>query len=66
VIGAVLALPARYREVIVLCDFRELSNAEAALGRTMTARPASCPTLSVIRTSEDKQTGGRNPGHPEF
>src|SRR5215510_7460261 len=28
---AVLALPARYREVIVLCDFQELSNAEAAL-----------------------------------
>jgi RNA polymerase sigma-70 factor (ECF subfamily) len=28
---AVLALPARYREVIVLCDFQELSYAEAAL-----------------------------------
>jgi len=28
---AVLALPARYREVIVLCDFQEMSNAEAAL-----------------------------------
>jgi RNA polymerase sigma-70 factor (ECF subfamily) len=28
---AVLALPARYREVIVLCDFLELSCAEAAL-----------------------------------
>jgi RNA polymerase sigma-70 factor, ECF subfamily len=28
---AVLALPARYREVIVLCDFQELSCAEAAL-----------------------------------
>src|SRR5258706_2101689 len=28
---AVLALPARYREVIVLCDFHELSYAEAAL-----------------------------------
>ena len=28
---AVLALPARYREVIVLCDFQELSNADAAL-----------------------------------
>jgi RNA polymerase sigma-70 factor (ECF subfamily) len=28
---AVLALPARYREVIVLCDFLELSRAEAAL-----------------------------------
>ncbi len=27
---AVLALPARYREVIVLCDFQELSYAEAA------------------------------------
>ena len=28
---AVLALPARYREVIVLCDFQEVSYAEAAL-----------------------------------
>jgi RNA polymerase sigma-70 factor, ECF subfamily len=28
---AVLALPPRYREVIVLCDFQELSCAEAAL-----------------------------------
>jgi RNA polymerase sigma-70 factor, ECF subfamily len=28
---AVLALPSRYREVIVLCDFQELSCAEAAL-----------------------------------
>lgn len=28
---AVLALPARYREVIVLCDLQELSYAEAAL-----------------------------------
>lgn len=28
---AVLALPARYREVIVLCDFQELSRQEAAL-----------------------------------
>jgi RNA polymerase sigma-70 factor, ECF subfamily len=28
---AVLALPTRYREVIVLCDFQELSCAEAAL-----------------------------------
>jgi RNA polymerase sigma-70 factor (ECF subfamily) len=28
---AVLALPARYREVIVLCDFHELSYAETAL-----------------------------------
>jgi RNA polymerase sigma-70 factor (ECF subfamily) len=28
---AVLALPARYREVIVLCDFQEMSYAEAAL-----------------------------------
>ena len=28
---AVLALPERYREVIVLCDFQELSYAEAAL-----------------------------------
>ncbi len=28
---AVLALPPRYREVIVLCDFQELSRAEAAL-----------------------------------
>jgi RNA polymerase sigma-70 factor (ECF subfamily) len=28
---AVLALPARYREVVVLCDFQELSYAEAAL-----------------------------------
>lgn len=28
---AVLALPARYREVVVLCDFQELSNADAAL-----------------------------------
>jgi RNA polymerase sigma-70 factor (ECF subfamily) len=28
---AVLALPARYREVIVLCDFLELGRAEAAL-----------------------------------
>jgi RNA polymerase sigma-70 factor (ECF subfamily) len=28
---AVLALPERYREVIVLCDFLELSCAEAAL-----------------------------------
>ncbi|MBI1766530.1 MAG: RNA polymerase sigma factor [Acidobacteria bacterium] len=28
---AVLALPARYREVIVLCDFQELSYADAAL-----------------------------------
>jgi RNA polymerase sigma-70 factor (ECF subfamily) len=28
---AVLALPARYREVIVLCDFLELSRAEAAV-----------------------------------
>src|SRR5262245_37502282 len=28
---AILALPARYREVIVLCDFQELSYAEAAL-----------------------------------
>ncbi len=27
---AVLALPARYREVVVLCDFQELSYAEAA------------------------------------
>jgi RNA polymerase sigma-70 factor (ECF subfamily) len=27
---AVLALPARYREVVVLCDFHELSYAEAA------------------------------------
>lgn len=27
---AVLALPARYREVIVLCDFQEMSYAEAA------------------------------------
>jgi RNA polymerase sigma-70 factor (ECF subfamily) len=26
-----LALPARYREVIVLCDFQEMSYAEAAL-----------------------------------
>ena len=32
---AVLALPARYRDVVVLCDFQELSYAEAAtiLGR---------------------------------
>lgn len=28
---AVLTLPARYREVVVLCDFQELSYAEAAL-----------------------------------
>jgi RNA polymerase sigma-70 factor, ECF subfamily len=28
---AVLALPAHYREVVVLCDFQELSHAEAAL-----------------------------------
>lgn len=28
---AVLALPARYREVVVLCDFQELTHAEAAL-----------------------------------
>jgi len=28
---AVLALPVRYREVIVLCDFQELSRVEAAL-----------------------------------
>lgn len=28
---AVLALPARYREVVVLCDFQELSYAEASL-----------------------------------
>jgi len=28
---AILALPARYREVIVLCDFQEMSYAEAAL-----------------------------------
>lgn len=28
---AVLALPTRYREVVVLCDFQELSYAEAAL-----------------------------------
>src|SRR5262249_34072816 len=28
---AVLSLPARYREVIVLCDFQELACAEAAL-----------------------------------
>ena len=27
---AVLALPARYREVVVLCDFQEMSYAEAA------------------------------------
>jgi RNA polymerase sigma-70 factor (ECF subfamily) len=27
---AVLALPARYREVVVLCDFQEMSCAEAA------------------------------------
>jgi RNA polymerase sigma-70 factor (ECF subfamily) len=29
--SAVLALPARYREVVVLCDFQEMSYAEAAL-----------------------------------
>jgi RNA polymerase sigma-70 factor, ECF subfamily len=28
---AVLALPARYREVVVLCDFQEMSYAEAAV-----------------------------------
>lgn len=28
---AVLALPARYREVVVLCDFQEMSYAEAAM-----------------------------------
>ena len=28
---AVLALPARYRETVILCDFQELSYAEAAL-----------------------------------
>jgi len=28
---AVLTLPARYREVVVLCDFQELSYAEAAV-----------------------------------
>jgi len=28
---AVLALPAHYREVVVLCDFQELSHAEAAM-----------------------------------
>jgi RNA polymerase sigma-70 factor, ECF subfamily len=28
---AVLALPERYREVVVLCDFQELSHADAAL-----------------------------------
>lgn len=28
---AVLSLPPRYREVVVLCDFQELSSAEAAL-----------------------------------
>jgi len=28
---AVLTLPARYREAVVLCDFQELSYAEAAM-----------------------------------
>jgi RNA polymerase sigma-70 factor, ECF subfamily len=28
---AVLALPAHYREVVVLCDFQEMSYAEAAV-----------------------------------
>jgi RNA polymerase sigma-70 factor, ECF subfamily len=37
---AVLALPARYREVIVLCDFQELSCAEAALA-------LNCPVGTV-------------------
>ncbi len=37
---AVLALPARYREVIVLCDFQELSCAEAALS-------LNCPVGTV-------------------
>ncbi len=37
---AVLALPERYREVIVLCDFQELSCAEAA-------RALDCPVGTV-------------------
>lgn len=37
---AVLALPARYREVVVLCDFQELSYAEAALA-------LACPVGTV-------------------
>jgi RNA polymerase sigma-70 factor, ECF subfamily len=37
---AVLALPARYREVVVLCDFQELSHAEAALA-------LNCPVGTV-------------------
>ena len=37
---AVVALPARYREVVVLCDFQELSYAEAA-------RVLGCPVGTV-------------------
>jgi hypothetical protein len=42
---AVLALPARYREVIVLCDFQELSYAEAALA-------LDCPAGTVNSSDE--------------
>jgi len=46
---AVLALPARYREVIVLCDFHELSYAEAAQALDC-AVGTVCSRLSRART----------------
>ena len=70
--SAVLALPVRYREVVVLCDLEELTYAEAAdalgcaigtvrsrLHRARTMLAARLPALSAAqpRATEPSRTG---------
>lgn len=67
---AVLTLPSRYREVVVLCDIQEVSYADAALAlgcavgtvrsRLHRARQLLSAKLSVIVAPEPRQTRGLN------
>ena len=60
---AVLALPAHYREVVVLCELQEMSYAEAAgaLGcavGTVRSRLHRARTLLTIKLAEQRARGG--------
>jgi RNA polymerase sigma-70 factor, ECF subfamily len=71
---AVIALPVRYREVVVLCDLEELSYAEAAdaLGcaigtvrsRLHRARTMLAARLAAMRNAEAAATGTARPDEP--
>jgi len=57
---AVLALPTHYREVIVLCDFHEMSHAEAALALNCAVGTVSSRLNRARRLLAEKlRTGGK-------